>query len=80
MTVKDMMKFIESEYQVINDTPCEVCGGDFFAEYLDVDLINGMPYDVCECTCSDCGYEKTFEFFAPFIDEKSRKKIKKMMN
>ncbi len=80
MTVKDIMKFIESEFCIINDTPCEICGGDYFAECLDIDLINGIPFDVCECTCSNCGHEKTFQFSAPFIDKKSQKKIKKMMN
>ena len=28
------MKYIESEFYVINDTPCEICGGEYVAENL----------------------------------------------
>lgn len=76
MTVRDIMKYIESEYEVINLTPCEVCGGDFFVEDLSIALIDDIPYDVCSCVCSDCGHEKLFEFCAPFIEEKAIKKAK----
>lgn len=80
MTIRDIMKYIESEYSVINDTPCEVCGGEFITENLVIDVIDGIPFDVCSCVCSSCGYEKTFEFCAPFIDEKGLKKAKNHMN
>jgi hypothetical protein len=80
MTFKDIMKYIESEFKVINLTPCEVCGGDYFADDLQATMINGSPYDICNCICSDCGYEKTFEFNAPFIDRKALKNFKKNLN
>lgn len=80
LTIRDIMKYIESEYLVINDTPCEICGGEFIAEDLNIDVINGVPYDVCNCFCSNCGYEKTFEFCAPFIVEEDLRQIKNNMN
>lgn len=80
MTLKDIMKYIESEYEVINLTPCEVCGGDYFAEDLTIALIDDIPYDICQCTCSNCGHEKVFEFCAPFIEENNIRKIKKNLN
>lgn len=80
MTLRDIMKYIESEYKVINATPCEVCGGDFFAEDIKVALIDDIPYDICSCVCSNCGHEKVFEFSAPFIEEKEIKKIKRNLN
>ncbi|MBV7272703.1 metal-binding protein [Clostridiaceae bacterium UIB06] len=80
MTIKDIMKYIESEFSVINDTPCEICGGDYIAEDLKINVVDGVPYDICDCICSNCGYEKTFEFCAPFIDENSLKKAKNILN
>lgn len=80
MTIRDIMKYIESEFSVINDTPCEICGGEYVAEDLKIDIVDGVPYDVCDCICSNCGYEKTFEFCAPFIDEDSLKKAKNILN
>lgn len=77
MTIKDIMKYIESEYSIINSSTCEVCGGSYFVEELRIDVIGDIPYDVCDCVCSECGYEKTFEFCAPFTDEKDLKKAKK---
>ena len=69
MNLREIMKYIESEYEVINRTPCEVCGGEYFADDLQISLIDGDPFDVCECVCSNCGHEKAFIFFAPFIEE-----------
>ncbi len=80
MTIKDMMKYIESEYTVINETPCEVCGGEFFADELKLSIVDDIPYDVCSCICSNCGHEKIFEFHAPFIELKTSKKLKKNLN
>lgn len=80
MTIRDIMKYIESEFSVINDTPCEICGGKYVAEDLKIDIVDGVPYDVCDCICSNCGYEKTFEFCAPFVDENSLKKAKNILN
>ena len=28
MILNDIMKYIESEFSVINDTHCEICGGE----------------------------------------------------
>lgn len=76
MILTDIMKYVESEYKVINNTPCEVCGGNYETEQLDVLLIDDIPFDVCQCTCSNCGHEKTFEFYAPFLIGKNFKKLK----
>lgn len=80
MTIRDIMKFIESEYRVINNTPCEVCGGDYITEELEIDMIDGLPYDVCSCVCPSCGHERVFEFCAPFTSDKELKKAKHIMN
>jgi hypothetical protein len=64
------MKYVESEYEIINNTPCDLCGGDYEAEDLEILIINNEPYDICQCACSKCGHEKIFEFHAPFLDEK----------
>jgi hypothetical protein len=80
MTIREIMQYIESEYSVINDTPCEVCGGDFFAEELTIDIVDGVPYDVCDCVCSSCGSTKTFEFFAPFFNKNTSENIKNNLN
>ena len=80
MTIREIMKFIESEYTVINRTPCEICGGEFFADDLEVALIDDNPYDICSCVCSKCGHERIFEFNAPFIEDRSIKKINKNLN
>lgn len=80
MTLKEIMKYIESEYKIINNTPCEVCGGEYFADELEIELIDDEPYDICECVCSNCGHEKTFEFLAPFVNEKDFKILKNKLN
>jgi hypothetical protein len=80
MTIRDIMKYIESEYSIINYTPCEICGGDYIAENLKIDIVDDIPYDVCDCICSYCGHEKTFEFCAPFIDENGLEKARNILN
>lgn len=80
MTVRDIMKYIESEFKIINHTPCEVCGGGFIAEEIQIAFINDLPYDICACTCSNCGHSKIFEFSAPFIEDTFEKKFKKNLN
>jgi len=67
MNSKDVMKYIESEYSIINTINCEVCGGDFRAVGQGIAFIDNEPYDICECECSSCGHKKTFEFPAPFL-------------
>ncbi len=79
MILTDIMKYIESEYNIINSTPCEVCGGDYEADQLEILVIDDIPFDVCECSCSHCGHEKIFEFYAPFLNEKTSKD-KKVLN
>jgi hypothetical protein len=73
MNIREIMKYIESEYEVINLTPCELCGGEYFADGLEISVIDGEPFDVCDCVCSSCGHEKAFVFSAPFIDPKPKK-------
>lgn len=80
MVLHDIMKYIESEYGIINSTPCEICGGSYAAENLEIHVIDDVPYDVCECVCSKCGHEKAFSFCAPFISDELFKTAKKTMN
>lgn len=69
MTVNDIMKYIESEYTIINHTPCEICSGDYLVEDIGIVLIDDLPFDVCNCICSKCNHEKAFIFRAPFIND-----------
>ena len=80
MNLRDIMKYIESEYKVINNTFCEICGSEYITEDFDIILINNEPYDICECVCRNCGHEKIFEFHAPFVEKKDYSKLKKKMN
>ncbi|SUY48376.1 putative metal-binding protein [Clostridium putrefaciens] len=80
MTIRDIMKYIESEYKVINQTPCEVCGGEYLTEDLDITLVDGIPFDVCDCVCASCGYIKSFMFTAPFVEEDNGLEIIKRLN
>jgi hypothetical protein len=80
MTIRDIMKYIESEYEIINSTPCEICGHDYITEYLGIDLIDGIPFDILQCTCEKCGHEKTFSFCAPFLDDEDLGDPKSIMN
>lgn len=81
MVLNDVMKYIESEYDIINSTPCEVCGGSYITEDLQIHIVDSIPYDVCICVCPECGHEKLFRFYAPFLDEKpTTKKQKRNIN
>ncbi|MCM8709468.1 metal-binding protein [Clostridium sp. SYSU_GA19001] len=80
MTLRDIMMYIESEYKVINHTPCELCGGEYLTEDIQVAFIDDVPYDLCACICQNCGHEKIFEFSAPFIEQKQSNKLKKNLN
>lgn len=74
MTLREIMKYIESEFSIINKTPCDICGGSYLTKDLSINLLDSIPYDICDCICSNCGHKKIFKFYAPFIDE-SKKKI-----
>lgn len=82
MTINEMMKYIESEYKIINCTPCEICGGNFITDSIDIHIINSFPFDVCECICENCGHKKTFKFSSPFVftDEEDLNDFKSTMN
>lgn len=80
MIFKDIMKYIESEYSIINLTPCEVCGNTYVTENIGLELVDDVPYDVCFCTCEKCGHEKEFLFTTPFIDEEEFEIVKSNMN
>lgn len=67
MNMNELMKFVESEYIVINNTPCEVCGGSYLTESVGFSLENGTPHNLTSCVCERCGHEKEFLFRAPFI-------------
>lgn len=80
MTVKEIMKYIESEYWVINSTPCEVCGGDYIVFENIISIEDQIPFNISECFCEHCGHEKSFVFSAPFIDIENLNKIKNKLN
>lgn len=80
MTLEEIMRYIESEFSIINGTPCEFCGSDFVTEEIAIEISNDMPFDICECTCPECGNNKTFKFHAPFVDKKTLLSIKRKMH
>lgn len=80
MTVNEIMQYIESEFNIINSTPCEVCGGDFITDDSLVALIDNMPFDICQCICSSCGHKKRFFFTAPFIPAMDSDELKNRLN
>ncbi|MFX0548380.1 metal-binding protein [Hathewaya histolytica] len=67
MIHKETMVYIESEYSIIHETPCEFCGKDFKIEDMSVEFIEGTPHHFCYCTCNNCGNEKMFVFLAPYF-------------
>lgn len=82
MTIRDLMKYIESEYEIINTTPCDVCGtkGNYYANEMGFEIVNGLPFDVLNCVCEECGHEKKFEFSVPFEAEDSLNMFKETLN
>lgn len=82
MTIRDLMKYIESEYKIINTTPCDMCGssGIYYAEEMGFEIQNGLPFDVLNCVCSECGYEKKFEFSVPYEAEDNDDIYKENLN
>ena len=67
MNLNEVMKFVESEYIIINNTPCELCGGNFRTESVGLRFGSGKPENITLCICEDCGHEREFSFRAPFI-------------
>lgn len=61
----ELMKFIESEYIIINNTPCEICGGNFITEGTGFNFQDGVPSTVSACVCERCGNRKDFLFRSP---------------
>lgn len=68
MNLNEVMKFVESEYIIINNTPCELCGGNFLTESAGLSFENGKPENITHCVCEKCGHEHEFLFRAPFIN------------
>ena len=67
MNLNEVMKFVESEYIIINNTPCDICGGDYLTESVGLTFENGKPENITHCVCESCGHEREFSFRAPFI-------------
>lgn len=65
MNVHEIMRYIESEYIIINNTPCNICGGKFITESYGFEFDSGIPANVTNCICEDCGNRKDFHFRAP---------------
>lgn len=82
MNTQDAMKFVESELEIVRMTPCEVCGGEYLQNYQDIISIEDHLYDILYCICSNCGHEKIFEFYAPYLEDikTKSKKHKKLYN
>lgn len=79
MNTQEAMKYVESEYEIVRLTPCEICGGEYLQNYQEIVSKDDLMYDILTCVCSRCGHEKYFEFHAPYLEElkgKSKAKIK----
>ena len=62
MNLNEIMEFLESEYIVINNTPCEVCGGDYLTDSVGLTFDGIRPQNLTICVCEDCGHKKEFVF------------------
>ncbi|HID0820010.1 TPA: metal-binding protein, partial [Clostridium botulinum] len=40
MTLREIMKYIESEFSIINKTPCDICGGSYLTKDLSINLLD----------------------------------------
>ncbi|KPU43076.1 hypothetical protein OXPF_33260 [Oxobacter pfennigii] len=77
MNSQEVMRYVESEYEIIRLTPCEVCGGEYLHNYQEIVSKDDSMYDILICACSKCGHEKSFEFHAPYLEEIKKKTKKK---
>ncbi|HSP48309.1 MAG TPA: metal-binding protein [Clostridiaceae bacterium] len=68
MNLNEVMRFVESEYVVINNTPCEICGGEYITESVGLSFDEGRAKNVSTCVCENCGNEREFLFRAPFVN------------
>jgi hypothetical protein len=73
MNAQEAMRYVESEYEIIKLTPCEICGGEYLQNYQEVVSRDDLMYDILTCVCSNCGHEKSFEFHAPYLEEVKKK-------
>lgn len=80
MDLNEVMKFVESEYIVINNTPCEICGGDFLTESVGLRFEEGRSENITQCVCENCGHEREFSFRAPFINPAEKESNKEDLN
>lgn len=65
LSQRDLMRYIETEYIIINNTPCEVCGGNYITEAIGVFISEGEPSTISQCVCEKCGNKKDFLFRSP---------------
>ncbi len=79
MNIREIMKYIESEFIIINNTPCNICGGKYITESSGFDIENGTPSNITSCVCEECGNKKDFYFRAP-IGGLNIQKEKKELN
>ncbi len=80
MNLNEVMKFVESEYIVINNTPCELCGGNFLTESVGLSFDSGKAENITQCVCENCGHEREFSFRAPFINTMNADVSKEELN
>lgn len=78
LNVRELMKYIESEYIIINNTPCSICGGKFITEGNGFNFEGGIPSNVTTCYCENCGNRKEFFFRAPFAGVNMEAEIKEL--
>lgn len=71
MNLNEIMEFLESEYIVINNTPCEVCGGNYLTDSVGLTFDGIKPQNLSVCVCENCGHRKEFVFRAPFVNSLS---------
>lgn len=67
MNLNDSMKYIESEYEIINSTNCNLCNANFTITKLDIEFFNNIAHKIYYCSCEKCDKEKLFIFNAPYV-------------
>ena len=77
MNTQEAMRYVESEYEIVRLTPCEVCGGEYIQHFQEIVSKDDNMYDLILCSCSNCGHEKSFEFHAPYLEDANIKQEKK---
>lgn len=69
MDIFNIPKYIETEFVVINNSPCPICGGSYITNDFFVSIENDSVFDIMSCMCENCGNSKDFKFLLHEIGE-----------